>query len=414
MATVFWIGNAENIAQVDTITITAVALSGTLTVTINTKPVTYTCTASDTTTTAASALLALLQTAAGTLGEFGEINWSSSGAIITATASVPGTPFTLSVTGAGGSTLTLTHTTANNSQSDVGDLNNWLRSGVNAIPVNGDDVVLTNSSVPLLWNLTALAAVQFATYTRYQDFTGTVGLPENNPRGYYEYRPTYFKFVGSGTLLMLLGQGTGGGPSRERYDLGAQRCNWVVLGAGGAIDNFAIRLLSTHASNTLSVLNTSVGVAMLPAEVSTIASASVGPGGTLGLGPGVTFSGALDIDYGTLTTYIAPATLTVSNGANVTVRSTGLTYTAITARMGGRITWISNSSITTLTMGTGSIFNKGGDFRAITITNSTIDGDTCQILDPLNTITFTNATTVNNTVSTGPFTFGPGRTVKVS
>ena len=56
-------------------------------------------------------------------------------------------------------------------------------------------------------------------------------------------------------------------------------------------------------------------------------------------------------------------------------------------------------------------------FRSVSatpITNSTLDGDTCRIDDPLNAITFTNATTVKQQVSSGPITFTGPRTLRVT
>src|SRR5580692_5793161 len=155
---------AALVSQQDQISVTAVANAGTLTVTINSKNIQYVCTGTDTTTTAASALLALLQ--ASTFPEFVQQTYTSSGAVITAVAAVAGTPFTTTVAGAGGSTLTHSTTVANSSPSDPGNSLNWLRNGVAALPQAGDDVVLQNSTIPWLWNLAALAAVQFNSLTR--------------------------------------------------------------------------------------------------------------------------------------------------------------------------------------------------------------------------------------------------------
>ncbi len=272
---------------------------------------------------------------------------------------------------------------------------------------------LADSSTPLLWNLTALAAIQFGSYQRWQSFTGTVGLPEENPLGYYEYRPTYFKFVGSGTLTMTLGIGAGSGPSRERYDLGAQRVNLNALASGSPQDDYAIRFLGSNANNVINVQQTSVGVAMLPGEAATVASATVDGGATLALGAGVTFSGLLAVNGGAATLNCAPGTVTAVNGSAIAVGSIGLTYAAVNAFQGSRITWNSDSTITTLVLQTSSTFDKSGDIRPIVITNSTIDGDSCQVLDPLNSVTWTNAASVHNSVTSGPFTFTGTRTVKI-
>jgi len=63
---------------------------------------------------------------------------------------------------------------------------------------------------------------------------------------------------------------------------------------------------------------------------------------------------------------------------------------------------------------TNSTLDKRQDLRSLTINNSTLDGDTCQVLDPNNAITWTNATSVKQRVVGGPFQFTGTRTVKVT
>jgi trimeric autotransporter adhesin len=418
MATVYWNPNAQFTAQVDTLTVAGTPAAGNvITATINTKNISYTLTGADTAITAAAALQALLANTSITPPEFQEMTWSVSGAVITATAATPGTPFTLtsSATG-GGATITHANVTANSSPSDVDNASNWLRSGSPSLPQNGDDVVVADSSVGLLWNLASLSAVTFASFTRWQSFTATIGLPEINPAGYQEYRPTYFQFAGSASPIAVnLGVGlTGGGPSRERYNVGTSQVILNVLAAGGAADDYSVRFLGTNASNVLNVQNVSVGVAMLPGEVATVASATVDGGGSLSLGVGTTFSGKLTANNGTSTLFCASATLDAFNGSQVTVQSTGLTYTTVLASNGSTLTWTSNSTITALTLTTGAVLDKSSDVRPMTITNATIDGDTCQVLDPNSAITWSNPATVKNQVSSGPFTFAGPRTVQIT
>ena len=434
MATVFWIGNALARAQVISAQVTAVAAGGTLTATINTKAITYTATASDTIATAVAAWLALLSNQSIAPPEMNELTWISTATdTITATASIAGTPFSgmtngLVFSAAGGCTVVQATVTTNSSPSDVIDANNWLRAGVRALPQNGDDMVIADSSVPLLWNLSGLSTVRLNSYVRWQSFTATIGLPQINPNGYYEFRPIYFKLNGpsgssssspggsGGTniLTMQIGIGTnGGGPSRELYDVQGQQTNFVILASGGAADTYAIRLLGTNVSNTLTVLGTSVGVATWSGELAALASATVDGGGTLALGSGVTLFGTLNVVSGTATLDCAPTTLNVYNGSSVAVTATGLTWATVNANMSSSISWRAGGAITNLVLASGASLDKSGDARALTIANSTIDGDTCQILDPLNAITYTNATVVKNLCNSGPFTFGTGRTVKI-
>ena len=441
MATTYWAPNQAAIKQVETYTFSAPSSVGnTYTATINGKSVTYTSVSGDTATTVATAMWNLLKVSDSIAPELTEIAFTNpSAGVVVATARTAGTPFAnVSGTSAGlvlstgnglANGITTAHTTANKSPSDINDAQNWLRvtapaPGVRSLPQNGDDVVVSDSSVPMLWNLDQLAAVQFNTYTRWQSFTGTIGLPEYNPNGYTEWRATYFKFVGpqgsvpSGGLQMVLGydSGSGAGPSRERYNVGSQKVTLTILAAGRAADEYGVRFLGVHTQNTFTLLgNVSLGIATTPGEIATIASSSVGDG-FLGLGVGVTWAGGstLSMYGGDAVLNAAPATLTLANGATATVATDLLTWATVTLQGGSVLTMFAGGTITTLTMTTGSSLDKSGDARALTITNSTIDGDTCLINDPLNTITFTNATSVKQQVATGPFRFTGTRTVKVT
>lgn len=421
MTIAFWTGNGQNRAGVVMLQVTAVAVGGTLTATINGKDVTYTCITGDTVQTAASAWQALLANQTVAPPEFAEIVWTVSGDTITATAAVPGVPFFgmtggLTSAGGGGATVTQTTVTTSLSQSDVGLAANWLRSGVAALPQNADDVIIGDSTIPLLYNLTALAAVQFGSYTRYQSFSGAIGLNENNPNGYREYRPTYFQFSGppAGTLILQLGVGPdGNGPTRERYDVGSQRSTITLLASGSPTDTYAVLFLGSNANNTFTVVGTSLGIATLPGETATIASGNVDGAGFLALGPGCTFSGNLLLNASGASVACAPAAIVADYGTLLTVSSKALTYTAVTAKTGSTVVWLSDSTITTLVLQGASLLDKGQDLQAMTVTNSTIDGD-CVINDPYNRITFTNATTINTVIQSGPFLIGSGRTIKVT
>ncbi len=213
---------------------------------------------------------------------------------------------------------------------------------------------------------------------------------------------------------MTLGLGVvGTGPGRERYDVGAQRTALVILTSGGAIDDYTVRFLGTNANNTLALTGTSLGIATLPGEVSTFNSGTVDGGATLALGPGTTWSNALIVNGASLFLQMAPGSLTADYGSQVVVEADGTTFTAVTARLGSNLSWLTTANVTTLTLQTGAVFDKSADVRGITLTNTQIDPD-CRFLDPYNTITFTNPTTVNGAVQTGPFVFGLGRVVKVS
>jgi len=439
--TALWAPNQAAVAQVETYTFTAPnSVGNTYSATINGKTVTYSSISGDTAALAATGLFNLLNVTTGIAAEFTEITFANTtSGQMTATAKVAGTPFAnVPGTGAGlvmstgnglANGITTAHTVANASPSDVNDAQNWLRitapaPGVRQLPQNADDVVVANTAVPMLWNLDQLAAVQFNTYTRWQSFTGTIGLPENNPNGYNEWRATYFKFVGpqgsvpAGGLVMILGQGSAGsGPSRERYNVGSQLATLTILAAGPAADEYGVRFLGVHTGNSFTLLGgVSLGVAMLPGEIANLTSSTEDGGGLLGIGPGVTWTAGstLTMFGGSAILNSAPATLALNNGAQVTVAKDALTWTTITAQGGSLMNWLAGGTITTLTMTTGSFLDKSADLRTLTITNSTIDGDTCVANDPLNVIVWTNATSVKQQVTSGPFRFTGTRTVKVT
>lgn len=443
--TTLWSPNQAAIKQVETYTFTAPSSVGnTYTATINGKSVTYTSVSGDDAADAATGLFNLLNASDSIAPELTEIVFANpSDGVLTATARDAGTPFA-NVTGGISSGLVLStgnglangiatvHTTANKSPSDVNDPQNWLRvdlattppNRTRALPQNGDDVVVANTAVPMLWNLDQLAAVQFNTYTRWQSFTGQIGLPENNPGGYAEWRATYFKFVGpqgsvpAGGLQMVLGyeSGSGTGPTRERYDVGSQQVTLTILSAGSSSDEYGVRFLGVHTANTFRVIGASLGVAMLPGEKATLASSEAAEGAFVGIGEDVTWTSGSTLTLNNASAILssAPSTLALTNGASADIAVTDLTWATITAQGGSRLRWIAGGTITNLTLATGSTFDKSSDSRGLTITNSTIDGDTCQVIDPLNAITFTNPTSVRERVVSGPFVFTGTRTVRVT
>lgn len=443
MPTTIWSPNQAAIAQVETYTFSAPnSVGNTYNATLNGKTVTYNSISGDTAALAATGLYNLLNANTGIAAEFTEITFSNpSSGVLTATAKVPGTPFAnLTIGGVSGQGLVLStgnglangistaHTTANKSPSDVFDVQNWLRvtapaPGVRAIPVNGDDVVVRDSSVPLLWNLDRLAAVQFATYNRYQSFEGTIGLPEINDGGYIEWRPTYWWFSGptgsvpAGGLAMVLGLGTGKGPGRERYNLQSSPYTLTCLASGQAIDAYAIRILGVATGNTFTALGgVSLGIATSGGEISNLTSSTVDGGATVEIGSGVTWTAASTLTTfgGTVVFGSAPATIAGNSGTQFTFTTTGLTWATITLQGNCTMNWLCGGIITTLTMSVGCSLDKSGDARALTITNHTVDGDSCFFNDPLNAITYTNAGTVKQQVEQGVYRFTGPRTVKVT
>lgn len=444
--TTSWSPNQAAISQVRQYTFSAPNSAGNTYVgTTNGKSVTYSSVSGDTAATAATALFNLLNASAsatGNLPELTEVQFSDDGAgVLTATAKTPGVPFAgVTVNGVANQGLVLStgnglangittvETRASSSPSDVLDPQNWLRSDLSttppnrtrAIPVSGDDVVVANSAVPLLWNLDRLSDVQFATYTRDQSFTASIGLPDQNPAGHAEWRATKFKFLGpqgsvpSGGLQMVLGMGAGSGPTLERYDLQSSQYTLHAMAAGQPSGEFGVTILGQHTANVVNVLGgVRVGVARSPGEKATLSSSQVGPGSTLGVGEVTWTAGStLTVNGGSVSLASAPATLALTSGAQAVVEETDLTWATVTAKLGCTLNWRAGGTITSLDLANNSFLVKG-DARGLTITNSAMDGD-CQVVDALNAVTFTNATSVRGRVVSGPFVFTGTRTVKVT
>lgn len=447
--TTSWAPNQSTISQIETYTFTAPSGAGnTYIATINGKSVTYTANSTDGLTAAAAATGLYDLLIASTIPELSEITFANpSSGVVTATAQTPGTPFAnvpgtsaglvLSTGNGLSGGISTAHTQANQSPSDVNDAQNWLRANLStnppalsrSLPQNGDDVVVANTSIPLLWNLDQLKAIQFNSYTRWQSFTGTIGLPENNPGGYVEWRATDFWFQGpqgsvpAGGLAMVLGfnSGSGSGPTRERYNLQSQKYTLQALAAGQATDEYGIRIRGIHTDNVIIAEGgVSVGVAMLTNETAQLNSVTVSGGAAVGIGKSVTWTtssggaaAALTCYGGSVVLNAAPPTTTLNGGARAAFTTDALTWTTITAQQGSTLTWLAGGTITTLTLASSCTLDKSSDARGLTITNSTIDGDTCQIIDPLNAITWTNPTTVREQVTSGPFQFTGTRTVKI-
>lgn len=419
MAYCAWTGGGQAISQVMTLTVTAVSVGGILTVTINSKNISYTCVTGDTTSTAAASLQALLS-ASTVPPEFTEIDFEVSAAVITATANSPGTPYTMTKSQSGGATCTLATTQVNVSPSDVINANNWVRNGIAQIPQNTDDVIIANSDVPLLWNLDQLASVLLNSWTRYQSFTGSIGLPENNPLGFVEYRPTYLKLASNlptTNFPLLLGPGSGSGPTRERYDMQAYRTTLTALAAGSSADTYSVRFLGSHGNNIVNTTGVSVGCCMLPTETvpygATIGMASVGQGGTLDCGIGCIFSGTsgggtITINGGTCTLFNTPNVI-ATNGATVTLAAPNGTYTSVSAVSGVSITLASSMTISSLALNQSCTVDSSANPGLVTITSTAIDASTCQINNTNNSITFTNRPTYTGTIASGPIlATGPG------
>jgi hypothetical protein len=278
--------------------------------------------------------------------------------------------------------------TANSSPSDIANTLNW---SLGAVPIATDNVVIDNSSVPLLWNLSTLSGVALNSLTITSTFTGTIGLPEQNTNGsqpYEEYRPA---FMQQNAATITIGTGTGSGSGRIKLDNQAVTTTLIVLSTGQPLDTNLESVLwkGTGAGNAVTVDSGSVGIAVFGNETSTVPTLNVNSG-AVRCGAGVTLTSVTTYG-GTLVTNSGATTLK-QYGGNTVVYSGNITTLSVisgTAQYGGA------GTITTLTVSTGGTIDFSIDPRAKTVTNCSLYSGSA-LSDPLGSVTFSNPVALVN------------------
>lgn len=407
MATRYWEPKAIAVAQVDTGSIDTFDAASTYTVTIGGVAISE---AGDTdVATTATNLRASLN--AATHPYFAAITWSGATGDIIGTADVAGAPFIAALTVAGG-TGTVTDfaaTTANASKHDVGDATNW--SG-ETLPTTGDDIVIGEGNVSLLYRLEAITVAD--TLTIMQSFTGNVGLErsgfatsedgETRETDLPEYRTDYFRcdldeiVHGRDDGLGVTGLGS------QRTKIHNDKAGASLLRVENTADATAgakpaLRYKADNAGADIEIVSAPGGLAIaadVPGETSTVGDVTIldsTSGSKVVTGPGVTLSnwkqqgGINTLDAGadivtgveclggTLTIigrdYTIP-TLDVTGGEvdDQHVDTTGVEWTTVNVSEGGRLV------LTNVEEGrTATNFNiqEGGtveaDWDTLTITN---------------------------------------------
>lgn len=406
MATVRWVGKALAVKQINKIAVgNTWATSDTADVIINGKILRLTVGSAVTTAAIATAIAAMINgddLASGAtsnqtgdaVAEFKEVEASVVGSDVYVTAVTAGIPFTLTVdqvtAGSGDLTLSTTQACSGPNFADVA-----ANYSGNAVPSNGDTLILENSSVSILYGLD-LSAVTLAALIVKMNYTGFVGLPKTNASGSYpEYRPDYLQL--SATAIDF-GGGVGSGTGRFKLNVGTAQMTCNVYGTGSPVetDVEALLIKGTHASNALNVNRGSVGVAIFAGETATLsawkAAYTANKAGDVSLrfGSGVTHTTGVQTG-GTVETNSAITTVTKSGGT--------LTHKA------GAITTLTNNEGPVISLGTGTITNykgakgskldKSRDLRGQTITNCTLYAG-AEISDPGAALTFSNGVILQN------------------
>ncbi len=406
MASNRWLGRAQAIAQVDTVTMAGAGdwvTGDTITLTINQKSLVVTVGASVTDAQVATTVkeawedetftdtTASKTPAAGgqDIAEHAEITATVSGAVVTLTRDAPGEPFVMVVTESvsGDETATEATATVATGPNFYDNVDNW---SLGAIPVvaadeTGDDVFFDDSAVSVLHGLDqSHASNHVPSITVGRNYTGEFGLPKQNAGGYVEYRGDYLQLSAT---TVTIGRGDGSGSSQLKLDTGVQQTAITVESTGSppfGLEAFLWK--GTHASNTLEVHDGTVGVAAFGGEVATILTL-LNTAGEVRVGSGT----------GTITTVtnqsgnieIHSTVVTMNNASGTILFGGSGTITTLNLE-GGTLNYQSSGLLATANVGgalRGATLDFSGDNSGRTINNCNLllNG---RIVDPLQTVTY--------------------------
>ena len=414
MADNLWLGTASAVAQVDTFTPATVEVNDVFTLTA---------TAEDGSTTAAVSFTATATTVANVCTGLAAAWNASTNALhtpitaadgvteITLTADTAGVPFYVASTttdGGGNDTQTLTRaaTTANSGPNDWNTAANWSLA---AVPVATNAVYFENSAISVTYGLYAAAAIELASLTIAQTYTGTIGTTS-------AYMQIESALVDIGAYY---GTASPAGSGRIRLNLGTLATAITIHNsATTATDtNYApIRLLCVNAANVINARKGTVSIADdAPGEVSTVATinvsyvSSVSSDANVIIGSGVTLT-ALTKTGGAVMLGCAATTVTQSGGTLATAGSGAIT--TLNAD-GGTVTTNGTGAITTANISGGTVYlNSTGTIgnlvitgspvisfaqsnAARTVTDASIDGSASITVDP-DVVTLTDDISLGN------------------
>ncbi len=399
------------------------ALSGTwsavdtITFTINGKPVVIvvgSTTIATICTNLAAALTAIYNSATG-IPEFKEFTTTAESADILLTAVTPGVPLTIGYATSGSGVLTATTPTVATGPNFWDQAANWSPSGV---PATGDTVIFKNNASDVLYGL-GQSAVTLAAMQISANYTGKIGLPRTNANGYFEYRADYLAI--SATTLTV-GDGDGAGSQRIKIDVGTNQCALYVYRTATSLENGLPSFLwkGTHASNTVSVSRGSVGIAVLPSELATVATLLEGfvtnatSDANVVVGSGVTLT-TIAKSGGNLQTSSNVVTINLL-GAFGTYDFLAGNLTTLNGDGAGNFNFRSTGTITNTKVGKGCVLDFSRDPNPRTVTNCTPVQAGATITDPNKTVTWTNGIILGEGVSLDDVTLslGPGRTYGIT
>ncbi len=403
MASNRWLGRAQAIAQVDTVTMSGAGnwvTGDTITLTINQKSLVVTVGASVTDADVAITVKEAWEdedftdtTASKTpadggqdIVEFAQITATVSGDVVTLTRDTPGDPFVLTVTESvsGDETATEATATAATGPNFYDNADNWTLA---AAPIATNDVFVDDSSISILHGL-GQSGVALASFTVARNYTGTIGLPKQNVGGYVEYRADYLAIDAT---TISIGNGEGSGSSQIKIDSGSTQTAITIESTGSppfGLEAFIWK--GTHVNSTLEVIEGTVGTAVFGGEVAQFLTL-LNTAGTVRLSQRTTVTNVTNEsgDVSLNGTFLPSAAVRNSSG---TILISGLSNLDALTIDGGTVDWRSTGTITTANIGGAQRgasldFSNDNSARIITNCNLNLNG---RIIDPLQTVTYTN------------------------
>lgn len=379
MSTLRWVGGAQSVKDVWTLTLSGTVTSQTYTITIGTKTLTYTAGGSDTVAIILTALLnAWNSTTSPAPAEFKEYTATGGVTSLVLTANVSGKPGTIAFATGGSASPVSTNTVPASGPNFFNVGANWS-GGV--APANSDTVVFDSGSVACRYGLsTVLTGVIVQVNPGY---SGTIGLPDLNTDGnsYHEYRTTKLTLDG-GTLVV-----NSPGITRCNVAFGSTLATVRILQVGQRVDANTPVVLVTGgaASSECDVTRGDIGLAFFAGETANFPTIKMSyvnnqaSDAKVYGGVGLTVT-TITKTGGTLVLNSNVTTLTQGpDGGDTTIQAG--TVGTLNAN-GGTVAYNSTGTLTTLNLHNDAAVTFDSDPRAVTVTNAiTMTGPACSIRD---------------------------------
>jgi len=369
MATPIWTGNSLQKKQKDEWTFGGTWLATeTITVTINGKA--FDVLAGSTTI---ATIIATVQAALANESDedFDSITWTEDTATkVAGEADTAGTPFTavFSTDSAGGTIVKSSPAPqAVQGQSFWDNADCWE----GAVPVATDTPKIANSAVPIKYSLDQ-SGILLSRLDIPASFTGQIGQMRYPTSGIKTFKGTSDRYLNIGITNLYIGDGEGNGSELIYIDVGANQLTALInkTAVPNNGEDYAVKLLGSHASNQVTVNRGRVGIADEPGQTATISKLVVGQvtnpaDSRVFCGSGVTLT-TVEVSGGLCILECGATNVTLTGG---TLELCGTAaYTNVTVR-GGTLIYRSSGTITTLKVSDDGQIDFSKDIRSRSITN---------------------------------------------